>query len=95
MWIVTGIISIIFCVIAWGITAKKSKNANWAMAGSLSFVGITLLMEYRIVAEWVNEEDWSALMDVVPAMFPVLCGYVVIMLVANIGVLVTNKKLRF
>ncbi len=95
MWIVTGIISIIFCVIAWGITVKKSKKAYWAMTGSLSFVGITLLMEYWMVVDWVKKEDWSALMDAVPAMFSALCGYVVIMLVANIGVLVTNKKLRF
>lgn len=93
MWIVTGIISIIFCVIAWGITAKKGKNANWAVVCSLSFVIITLLMEYQMAVNWVNKEDWSALMDAVPAMFPVLCGYVVIMLGANIGAIVINKKI--
>ena len=93
MWIVTGIISIIFCVIAWGITAKKGKNANWAVVCSLSFVIITLLMEYQMAVNWVNKEDWGALMDAVPAMFPVLCGYVVIMLVANIGAIVINKKI--
>ena len=92
MWIVTGIMSVIFCVIAWGLAVKKSKKVYWAMAGSLSFVGITLLMEYWMVADWVNKEDWSALMDAVPAMFPVLCGYVVIMLAANIGVIVIRGK---
>jgi hypothetical protein len=28
-------------------------------------------------------EDWSALLDVVPSMFYVLTGYVIIMLLAN------------
>ena len=92
MWMVTGMISIIFCAIAWGITAKKSKKADWAVLCSLSFVIITLLMEYRMAVNWVNKEDWSALMDVIPSMFPIMCGYVIIMLLANIGVIIIRKR---
>ena len=76
MWIVTGIMSMIFCIIGWGMASKRNKIADWASVGSLSFVAVTLLMEYRMILNWVNKEDWSALMDVVPSMFSILCGYV-------------------
>ena len=33
MWIVCGIISVIFCVIAWIMTMNKNKKAN--LAGSI------------------------------------------------------------
>ncbi len=91
MWIVCGIISVVFCVIAWIMTMNKNKKANLASMCSLSFVAITLLMEYGMVVNWVNKEDWSAMLDVVPSMFPMLCGYVVLLLIANIAALVKNK----
>lgn len=91
MWIVCGIISVVFCVIAWIMTMNKNKKANLASMCSLSFVAVTLLVEYGMVVNWVNKEDWSAMLDVVPSMFPVLCGYVVLLFGANIPVLVKNK----
>lgn len=91
MWIVCGIISVIFCVIAWIMTMNKNKKANLASMCSLSFVAITLLMEYGMVVNWVNKEDWSAMLDVVPSMFPILCGYVILLLIANIAAIVKNK----
>ena len=92
MWIATGIMSVIFCVIAWGIAAKKRPGTNWASGCSLAFVAITLLMQYRMVLHWVNKEDWSALMDVAPSMSTILCGYVIVMLLANAVILVVNKR---
>lgn len=77
------VVSIVFCIIAWIMTMKKKKMANWASVCSLSFVAITVLMEYRAVLEWIHKEDWVALMDVVPSTFPMLCGYVTLMLLAN------------
>ena len=91
MWMVCGSISVIFCVIAWIMTINKNKKAKWASICSLSFVAITLLIEYRMVLNWVNNEDWSAMMDVVPSMFAILCGYVILLLLANIAAIVKNK----
>ena len=62
---------------------KRKSIAGWSSAGSLAFVALTLLMQYRMVLNWVNAEDWSALLDVVPSIFPILTGYVAIMLLAN------------
>ena len=92
MWIITGIASIIFCVIAIGMVVKKKQKAGLASICSLSFVAITLLMQYQLVLKWVNKEDWSALMDVVPSMFMVLCGYVITMILVNVMVVVTIKR---
>ena len=85
------VISILFCIISWIMTVKKNKMANWSSACSLSFVAITLLMEYRAVLEWIQKEDWTALIDVVPSTFSMLCGYVILMLLAN-GVLLIKRK---
>ena len=92
MWIATGIMSVVFCVAAWGMAAKKKEETNWASGCSLAFVAVTLLMQYRMVLDWVNKGDWSALADVVPSMFAILCGYVVLMLLANAGAIAVNKK---
>ena len=55
MWIVTGIMSMIFCIIGWGMASKRNKIADWASVGSLSFVAVTLLMEYRKILNWVKK----------------------------------------
>lgn len=93
MWIICAVLGAVFCVIAWIMVIKKSKKAVWVSACSLSFTAITLLMQYRMVVNWVNNEDWIALMDVVPSMFSMLCGYVIIMVLANIfPVLKSSQK---
>ena len=69
---------------------KNNKAILFSMC-SLSFVTITLIMEYRMVLNWVKKEDWSALLDVVPTMFIVVCVYVILLLLANIVVIVKNK----
>ena len=92
MWVACAGISVLFCVVAWIMKIKKNEKASWASASSLSFVAITLLMEYRMVLNWVNTEDWTALQDVVPSTFVMLCGYVIIMILANIFPILKNKN---
>lgn len=71
MWIICGILSVIFCVAGWIMVSKKKKNTACVFSAcSLAFVSLTLLMEYRMVLDWVNKEDWSALLDVVHLCFP-------------------------
>ena len=83
MWIVCAALSGIFCVLSWVMVLCRKPKAIWASVCSVSFVAMTLLMQYRLVFDWVNKGDWSALADVVPGMFPVLSGYVILMLLAN------------
>ena len=91
MWVLCTGISIGFCIVAWVLKLKKNEKASWASVCSLLFVAITLLMQYRMVLNWVNREDWSALLDVVPSMFSMLTGYVIIMILANIFPVMKRK----
>ena len=84
MWIICGILSVIFCIIGWIMVSKKKKNTACVFSAcSLAFVSLTLLMEYSLVLAWVNKEDWSSLLDVVPSMFSILTGYVIAMFLSN------------
>lgn len=47
---------------------KTGKNYKLAMAMGLSFTALTLCSEYSLVSNWVKNEDWSALLDVVSTM---------------------------
>ena len=57
MWIICAALSIIFHVIGWILVSKKKIATCWASASSLAFVTLTLLMEYKIILNWVNTED--------------------------------------
>lgn len=92
MWIICGVLSVLFCVLGWVLFLRKKSKTAWASACSLVFVSLTLLMEYRLVVEWVNKEDWGSLTDVVPTMYSVLTGYIILMFIANIVPIVANKK---
>ena len=92
MWILCFCLSIVFCITARILKFRKSDRASWATACSLSFVAITLLLQYRLVLDWVNHEDWTALLDVVPTTFTRLSGYVIFMISANLFVIIGGKK---
>ena len=62
------------------------KETGARLLGFCWFTGICrfyLLMQYKMVLNWVHAEDWPALSDVVPTTFSSLTGYVMIMLLAN------------
>lgn len=85
MWIICGFLSVIFCAAGWFMELKKKKSMAFrGFACSLTFVSLTLLFEYRMVLDWVTEEDWSAMLDVVPTMSSALTGYVILMIPVNL-----------
>lgn len=53
---------------------------------------ISLLLEYKMVLDWINKSDWSAMLDVVPTMFFLLCIYVVVMILVNVLIIFKSKK---
>lgn len=83
MWILCAVLSIVFHVLGWILLSKHKISTYLASGGSLSFVSLTLLMEYKIIFDWVNHEDWISLLDVVPTVFILLAGYVIVMILAN------------
>lgn len=83
MWIVLGIIAIIATCINLFMYAT-GKDYKLAMAIGLSFTALTLVAQYRMVANWVKVEDFSALSDVVPTVETYLWILTIISIVLNI-----------
>ena len=92
MWMICGTLSVLFCILGW-IMLVKEKSKTWlASMVSLAFVMLTLLMQYKVVVDWVNQSDWAALQDTVPSMFMILIIYTVIMFLANIFLMILGKQ---
>ena len=66
MWFFFGVIAIVTALLNITWTVMR-KDAKWLMFISLSFTALTLCAFYSADAKWVINEDWSALMDVTPA----------------------------
>lgn len=92
MWMITGMISVIATIIALLMAVNQNKKKVYISVIAITFLAITLLLQYNQVYIWVMKEDWSALMDVIPSMISILCGYTVIILLANgIAMALKNK----
>lgn len=92
MWIFFSIASVVFTELH-GYAAFSGKSMAKGMAfAAFTFTALTLLSEYAMVVSWVQAEDWSALLDVVPSMFPMLIVYTVILVAANGLLLFAGKK---
>ena len=66
MWLVFGISAVITAIlnVVWML---RKRGAKWLRFTSLSFTAFTLCSFLTKVNGWVSSEDWSALMDVLPA----------------------------
>ncbi len=67
MWIFLGVGAIIAAIfnVIWTI---RKKDAQWFRFISLSLTALTVCSIYGMADRWVACEDWSAMLDVVPAM---------------------------
>ena len=82
MWMILGIVAVITAAlnVVWTI---RSMDANWLRLISLAFTALTVCAQYSMVKKWVLEEDWSALMDVVPGMTTGLWIFVFASIIIN------------
>ncbi|WP_341201125.1 hypothetical protein [Planomicrobium okeanokoites] len=91
MWFIFGVIAIIATFINLGLFAA-GKDYRLAMAIGLSFTTLTLVADYGMVADWVEAEDWSALMDVVPIMSAALWVLTSLSILLNITPILLELK---
>lgn len=82
MWIILGVAAVVTAIlnIIW---TMKNQDAQWFRFISMSLTALTLCVFYSTNAEWVLNEDWSALMDVVPTMSKALWGLTIASIVIN------------
>lgn len=82
MWMILGVAAIVtaICNVSWTV---KGKDAKWFQFASLSLTALTLCAFYSMDAQWILNEDWSALMDVTPTASKVLWGLTIISILMN------------
>lgn len=91
MWVILGIIAIGATFINLYMYGT-GRDYKLAMAMGLSFTSLTLVAEYRMVSGWVEMEDWSALLDVVPTMETALWIFTIISILLNITPVILELK---
>ena len=91
MWVILGVIAIAVTFLNLYLYSA-GKDYKLAMALGLSFTALTLCAEYSMVSEWVEAEDWSALMDVVPAMEGALWFLTIVSILLNITPIILEKR---
>lgn len=82
--IILGFLSLVILIINF-YKISNDKLRHWPIYVILgfSFPILTLVSEYALVRKWVIEEDWSALMDVIPTMYYALIIFVIAMILLN------------
>lgn len=67
MWIVFGMLAILFTAINMLFTLNH-KSSKWFGFVAISLTALTLCTFHTMDANYVNNQDWSALQDTVPTM---------------------------
>lgn len=82
MWLILGIVSIIFALLNV-IFAIKNKSSKWYRFCSLSLTALTVCAFYSEAASRVVKEDWAGLMDTMPTMNKALWVLVILSIAIN------------
>jgi hypothetical protein len=82
MWLLLGIAAIITAIlnVIWSI---RDKEAKWFRFISLSLTALTLCAFNSLYADWVLNEEWTSLSDVVPTVSNALWILVIASILIN------------
>ena len=91
MWAILGACAVVATAVNLYLY-YEGKDYKLAMAIGLSLTALTLCAEYSLISMWVEAEDWSALMDVVPGMERALWFLTIVSILLNIAPLFLERK---
>ena len=91
MWLVMGFGAIIFAILNLVWTSKQ-KNSKWFGFISLSLTALTACSFYSDAAVQVADEDWGAIMDILPSMSKTLWICVILSILVNSITLLGDRK---
>ena len=82
MWLLFGTVAIVTAVlnIVWMVRKRETKYFRFI---SLSSTALTVCAFYTQANQWLLREDWSALMDVMPAVARILWVLIIVSLAVN------------
>ena len=94
-WLLLGALAFLLALVNLALALLGRKRGQTALLyGSLACGCLALLEEYRLAVGWVRREDWSALMDVLPCMEPVLTMAVLAGLGLNLAALLLRRAVK-
>lgn len=82
MWLIFGTAAIITAILNLA-CCMFGREAKWFRFSSVSLTALTMCAMYSMVNDYVTVGDWSALMDIVPAMTKLLWLLVIASILIN------------
>ena len=94
-WLLPGALAFLLALVNLALALLgKGRGQSGLLFGSLACGVLAMLEEYRLAVEWVQKEDWSALMDVLPGMELVLTAAIFLGLGLNLAALLLRRARR-
>ena len=94
-WLLLGALAFLLALVNLALALLgKRREQNGLLFGSLACGVLAMLEEYRLAVQWVQKGDWSALMDVLPCMEPVLTMAVLRGLGLNLAALLVRRAVK-
>lgn len=94
-WLFMGALAFLLALVNLALALLGKRRGQSALLfGSLACGVLAMLEEYRLAVQWVQKEDWSALMDVLPGMEMVLTAAVFLGLGFNLAAMVLHQVRR-
>ena len=94
-WLLPGALAFLLALVNLALALLgKGRGQSGLLFGSLACGVLAMLEEYRLAVEWVQKEDWSALMDVLPGMELVLTAAIFLGLGLNLAALLLRRVRR-
>ena len=94
-WLLLGALAFLLALVNLALALLgKGRGQTALLYGSLACGCLALLEEDRRAVGWVRREDWSALMDVLPCMEPVLTMAVLAGLGLNLAALLLRRAVK-
>lgn len=94
-WLLLGALAFLLALVNLALALLgKGRGQSGLLFGSLACGVLAMLEEYRLAVEWVQKEDWSALMDVLPGMELVLTAAIFLGLGLNLAALLLRRVRR-
>ena len=92
MWLLFSVLACLLAIADLGrAILKEARGWAFLLFGSFASVGAAALAGYRMILEWVQKEDWSALMDVLPSLALFSTGTLCLVLVLDLAALLLHS----
>lgn len=92
LWPLFGGVSLVLSLAHLVRSLRQKPGSGWLLFSSLCSLVLTLLSGLWMIHGWTEESDWSALMDVVPAMALLSSLFVLLIAVLNLTALLLTRR---